>query len=58
MTNETMKNVESEIKDMLNDMQSLDEAVYAYHHKIEYKIGLIEKTLKNINYYREKEYSK
>ena len=52
MTNETMKQVEQEIKDMLNDMQSLEEAVYAYHHKIEYKIKLIESTLKSINYYR------
>lgn len=58
MTNETMKNIESEIKSMVNDLQSLDEAIYAHHHKVEYKINTIEATLKSINYYRDLEIKK
>ena len=56
MTNETMKQVEKEIEDMLNDMESLSKDVHAYHHIIEWKIKLIERTLKSINYYRSLEY--
>jgi len=56
MTNETMKQIEKEIEDMLNDMESLSKDVYTYHHIIEWKIKLIERTLKSINYYRSLEY--
>lgn len=46
--------IKKEIKEMTENIEKLDNKDYVEHHKIEYKIRVIEKALAGINYYRAK----
>ena len=59
MTNQTMKNIEKEIKDLVSKLDKINNTdMYAYHHKIEYQTRAIKDTAKNIKYYQDLEVSR